>query len=178
MALTYTKGTPLPELDPVELGIQLDEAVAQAAVWLAAIPEDRANVAPAEGKWCAKEVMGHLVDSAVNNLQRIVRLEIVLDIEPEVRTQTYEQEEWVRAQRYAEKDWLEVLELWRVLNRHIAWTMRHVARHHLGRLCLYPDGTYMTFGFMMEDYVAHMAHHLDALKPWLEQDIDSHADGV
>ncbi len=107
--------------------------------------------------------MGHLSDSAVNNLQRIVRLETVLDIEPEVRSQNYEQDEWVRAQPYANKEWVAILELWRVLNEHIAWTIRHVGRHHLQRICVFPD-SHMTFGFLIEDYIAHMRYHLDALR--------------
>jgi hypothetical protein len=166
MAMTYAKGTALSELDPVELGIRLTEAVAGAMPWLEGVSGARASVAQAEGKWCAKETIGHLIDSAVNNLQRIVRLETVLDIEPEVRTLPYEQDEWVRAQRYADKEWVEVLELWRVLNAHIAWTMRHVAREHLGRICVFPD-SHVTMGFLMEDYVAHMEYHLRALKEWL-----------
>lgn len=89
MAVMYTEKTPLPELDPVELGIRLAETVAAARSWLEGISGARASVAPAEGKWSAKEVMGHLIDSAVNNLQRMVRLEIG----PELRSQNYEQKE-------------------------------------------------------------------------------------
>lgn len=61
---------------------------------------------------------------------------------------------------------MQVLELWRVLNEHIAWTMRHVTREHLGRICILPDGE-MTLGFLMEDYIAHADHHLKALKAWI-----------
>jgi hypothetical protein len=166
MAVTYATGTDLAELDPIELGIRLTEVVASAMPWLEGVSGARAGVAPAEGKWSAKEVIGHLIDSAVNNLERIVRLDTVLDIEPEVRAQSYEQDEWVRAQHYAEKEWAEVLELWRLLNGHIAWIMRHVAREHLGRICVFPD-THVTMGFLMEDYIAHMEYHLKALKIWL-----------
>lgn len=166
MAITYAQGTDLSELDPVELGIRLKEAVTGALPWLEACSGARAGTVPAEGEWSAKEVIGHLIDSAVINLQRIVRLEVVLDIEPEVRTQTYEQDEWVRAQHYAEKEWTEILELWRLLNAHIAWTIGHVPREHLGRICVFPE-THMTMGFLVEDYIAHMEHHLRALKKWL-----------
>ncbi len=166
MMTRYAEGTALEDLDPVALGIRLKEVVAAALPWLEEVSGQRASVAPAEGKWCAKEVVGHLIDSAVNNLQRMVRLDTVLDVEPEVRTQNYEQEEWVRAQHYAEREWVQVLELWQVLNQHIAWTMGHVARAHLRRICVFPDG-YVTMGLLMEDYVAHMEHHLRALRSWL-----------
>ena len=166
MGMKYAQETALTELDPVELANRLSEMVAEALFWLEQTSGQRASVAQAEGKWCAKEVVGHLIDSAVNNLQRIVRLDTVLDIEPEVQSQNYEQDEWVRAQHYADKEWVQVLELWRVLNEHLAWTLRHVARGHLGRICVFPDG-HVTMGFLMEDYVAHTAYHLCALKAWL-----------
>jgi len=166
MAMSYTEGMALSELDPVELGIRLTEVLAGSMPWLEGVSGARASVAPAEGKWCAKELIGHLIDSAVNNLQRIVRLDTVLDDESEVSSQNYEQDDWVRAQHYADKEWVQVLELWRVLNEHIAWTMRHVAREHLGRVCVFPDAE-VTMGFLMEDYIAHMEYHLAALKVWL-----------
>ncbi|NYF78223.1 DinB family protein [Granulicella arctica] len=166
MAVTYAHETPLAELDPVELGIRLAELVAETMVWLEGVSGLRASVAPAEGKWSAKETMGHLVDSAVNNLQRIVRLEVALDSELEVRAQGYEQDGWVRAQRYADKEWSQVLELWRTLNEHIGWTMRQVSREHLARICAFPD-TQVTMGFLMEDYIAHIEYHLRALREWL-----------
>ncbi|WP_263382443.1 DinB family protein [Granulicella arctica] len=163
MSTKYADETALAELDPVALGMRLSEVVGAAMPWLEQVSGKRAGEAPSEGKWCAKEVIGHLIDSAVNNLQRIVRLDTVLDVEPEVRSLNYEQDEWVRAQHYAEKEWVQILELWRVLNAHIAWTMGHVARGHLGRICVFPDG-HVTLCFLMEDYVAHMDYHLKALR--------------
>ena len=166
MMTKYTEETPLAVLDPVELGIRLSELVAETMPWLEGVSGLRAGVAPAVGKWSAKEVVGHLTDSAVNNLARIVRLETVLDMDPEVRADNYEQEAWVLAQAYAEKDWLQIVQLWRGLNEHIGWTMRHVSREKLGRICVFPDGQ-VTMGFLMEDYIAHMEHHLRDLKGWL-----------
>lgn len=177
MAMRYAEETALSDLDPVELGMRLSEMVTEALCWLEQASGQRASVAPAEGKWCAKEVVGHMIDSAVNNLQRIVRLDTVLEVEPEVQSQNYEQDEWVRAQHYADKDWVEVLELWRVLNGHIAWTMGHVARGHLGRICVFPDGR-VTMGFLMKDYVAHMEYHLHALKGWLAAPPDGSSRGL
>ncbi len=69
----------------------------------------------------------------------------------------------MNAQRYANKDWAEILDLWSALNRHIAWTMRHVSRHKLARICIFPGGQ-MSFGFVLEDYIAHLRHHLAALR--------------
>jgi len=166
MGMKYAQETELHRLDPVELGIQLAEVTASAMPWLEGISGARASVAPVAGKWCAKEVLGHMTDSAVNNLQRIVRLDTVLDHEPQVMSLPYDQDAWVQAQHYTDRDWLQVLEMWRMLNEHIAWTMRHVAREHLGRVCVFPDSE-VTLGFLMEDYIAHQEYHIRALKGWL-----------
>jgi len=40
---------------------------------LSAIDEAHSEERRIEGKWCAKEVLGHLIDSASNNHQRFVR---------------------------------------------------------------------------------------------------------
>ncbi len=166
MAMKYAGETPLAALDPVELGIRLAEVMAESTPWLEGVSGLRASVAPAEGKWSAKQVLGHLTDSAVNNLQRIVRLETLSSDETELQSMHYAQEEWVRAQHYEEKEWVQVLQLWRVLNEHIAWTMRQVTREHLGRICVFPD-TRVTMGYVMEDYIAHLEYHLKALRDWL-----------
>jgi hypothetical protein len=113
-----------------------------------------------EGKWSAKEVVGHLTDSAVNNLGRIVRMQIG----PE-RLPGYAQEAWVEIQRYREREWSEVLALWFALNEHLAWTIRHVERRSLTNQAPVA-GDVISLGFLIEDYIAHMQHHLVALKAW------------
>ena len=51
-----------------------------------------------EGEWCAKEVMGHLIDSAANNHTRFVRAQFTDDLV----FAGYDQEAWVRVQRAVE----------------------------------------------------------------------------
>ena len=41
--------------------------------------EDESRTIRAEGKWCAKEIIGHLIDSAGNNHQRFVRAQFTDD---------------------------------------------------------------------------------------------------
>src|ERR1700754_3890315 len=101
----------------------LDSAVLRGAMpWLVTISEAEASVPEREGKWSAKQVIGHLIDSAVNNLGRIVRLQI----EAGQSLAGYEQMAWVSLQHYAEREWAQVLALWFALNEHVAWTIRHI----------------------------------------------------
>jgi hypothetical protein len=141
--------------------VQLRAAIEQALPRLLAISDAQASQVPAPGKWCAKEVIGHLLDSANNNLARFVRLQTT----DHLHFEGYEQEAWVQAQGYADTDWHELLELWARCNRHIARVMDRVpndaAHQPLGSTYapLPADGI-PTLDWLMRDYVEHIKHHL------------------
>ena len=161
--VTYLKDADVALLGPAELSERLADVLRKAMPWLVTISEAEASVPEREGKWSAKEIIGHLTDSAVNNLGRIVRMQRDQD----QYLPGYDQMEWVRAQHYAERDWAEVLGLWFALNEHIVWTIAHLEKDtlaHRGEVA----GSPITLGFLIEDYVAHMQHHLRAMKGWVE----------
>jgi len=112
-------------------------------------------------------VIGHLTDSAVNNLGRIVRMQI----EAGPSLPGYEQMAWVNLQHYAEREWAQVLALWFALNEHVAWTIGHVEPARLANRGVI-EGEPLTLGFLIADYVAHMEHHLRAMRLWLGIDGD------
>jgi hypothetical protein len=161
MAVIYTHGTEIALLDPEELGERLAAVLREAMPWLVTLSEAEASVPEGEGKWSAKQVVGHLTDSAVNNLGRIVRMQIA----PDERLRGYEQTEWVRLQHYAERGWPEVLGLWFALNEHVVWTIAHIERRNLANEGVVA-GQALTLGFLIEDYIAHMEHHLRAMRVW------------
>jgi hypothetical protein len=158
----YAEGAEVAALDPAELSERLTAVLRDAMPWLVTISEAEASVPEREGKWSAKEVIGHLIDSAVNNLGRIVRLQI----EAGQSLPGYEQMAWVRLQHYAEREWAQVLALWFALNEHVAWTIAHVEKARLTNRGVVA-GEPLTLGFLIEDYVAHMEHHLRAMRLWL-----------
>lgn len=162
MGLIYVQATDPAELEPLELSERLAKVVREAMPWFASLSEADASHPEREGKWSAKQVVGHLTDSAVNNLGRIVRMQLGSD----QSLPGYDQTAWVRVQHYAERDWPEVLGLWFALNEHIVWTIAHVEKRHLANRALVA-GEPITLGFLIEDYVAHMQHHLRALKTWV-----------
>jgi hypothetical protein len=158
----YARESDLAALDSVELSERLATVLKDVMPWLVTISEARASVPERADKWSAKQVMGHLTDSAVNNLAKIVRMQI--ETEPELSG--YEQMAWVNLQHYAEREWAEVLALWFALNEHVAWTIRHIDKARLGNVGVV-EGQRMTLGYLIEDYVAHMQHHLRAMRGWM-----------
>lgn len=161
MAVTYTQETDVELLDSIVLSERLAGVVRTALPWLNALTDAEASLPEKADKWCAKEVMGHLTDSAVNNLARIVRLQI--ESNPDLPG--YEQMAWVSLQHYSEREWTKILSVWSALNEHLAWTVKFVDKSRLGNKGTVAGGA-LTLGFLIEDYIAHMEHHLRALKAW------------
>ncbi len=86
---------------------ELLELVETTAQTLASYSQELARKKPAPGKWSIQEILGHLMDSAVNNHHRFVRAQ-----EVEVLTfPDYQQDHWVGVQGYNESPWPE-LNLW------------------------------------------------------------------
>ena len=146
---------------------ELRQVVEQAAPALLAISEEKSAVRPAPGKWSAREVIGHLIDSASHNHQRFVRAQFQDDLV----FSGYEQEAWVRAQHYQEAPWAELVSLWRAFNLQLTRVMaavpepvrlRQHERHNLHEIAWQPVSRDRpaTLDYFMNDYVAHLEHHL------------------
>lgn len=147
---------------------------------LLALPDAEVMRRPAPGTWSPKEILGHLVDSAANNHQRFVRAQERDDLEFE----GYEQDAWVEAQRYDEADWSSLVTLWWMYNTHLARVMatvpeavrlRPVERHNLHEIAWQPrpENEPATLDDLMQDYVAHLRHHLGQILPGLEPGVPS-----
>jgi DinB superfamily len=160
--VTYAQESDLAVLNSAELSERLAGVLRDAMPWLVTISEAEASVPERPDKWSAKQVMGHLTDSAVNNLAKIIRIQI--ETEPDLLG--YEQMAWVNLEHYAEREWAQVLALWFALNEHVAWTVRHIDKARLGNIGVV-EGQRMTLGYLIEDYVAHMQHHLRLMRVWI-----------
>ena len=123
---------------------------------LGAISEDRAAEPITPGKWSRKQVIGHLVDSALNNQQRFVRAQLGGPLV----FPGYAQEEWVKVQAHQERSWADLLSLWTVLNRHLAHVVAHIDPRTLETPCTIGSGAPVTLRYIAEDYVRHLRHHL------------------
>ena len=107
------------------------------------------------GKWSKLEILGHLVDSATNNHHRLIRSRL-----EEVPSITYNGDDWVRIQNYQEMGREHVLILWQTYNLHMANVMSGVINDDLQKEVLVNDGERVNLAFLIDDYVAHLEHHL------------------
>lgn len=111
---------------------------------------------PHENKWSKLEILGHLVDSALYNIQRFN--EVQFSPQPFPVT-SYAQDELVLTNQYQNEDPKVLFQLWKVLNEKI---IRMVLNYNPETLALKFDlgnQTIVTLQFMITDYVVHLEHH-------------------
>jgi hypothetical protein len=89
---------------------------------LRAISQEEASVQPAQDKWSKKEILGHLIDSAANNHQRFIRLQMA----SEVTLPGYDQRGWVKANAYQQRSWPDMVTLWAAYNLHLAAVIENI----------------------------------------------------
>lgn len=112
-------------------------------------------------KWQRIEVLGHLVDSALNNLQRFVRAQLVERLEfPDYGAETF-----VAVQRYREYDAATVLALWESVNLHVAHVMEGIPEAKRGVPCKIGADPERTLEWLVRDYNVHFRGHLEDILP-------------
>lgn len=137
----------------------LIQIVDRAVEHLRGLAEEEVSIQPAPGKWSKKEILGHLIDSAANNHHRFIRAQLT----DTFRFPDYQQPQWVDRNDYAHRPWLELVEFWRLYNRHLAHVMRAMNDEKLETPCYLGNHDVMTLRFIATDYSQHLLHHLRQL---------------
>jgi hypothetical protein len=115
------------------------------------------------GTWTRKEVLGHLIDSALNNHQRFVRAAL----QGHYDGPGYAQEGWVEMHGYREMAWGDLLEHWRRQNELLARVVERIPASRSGASCVVGDGAAVPLAFLIDDYINHLKGHLDQIeKGW------------
>jgi hypothetical protein len=121
---------------------------------LAAVPDLVYAEKPRPDKWSKKEILGHLVDSALNNIRRF----IVAQYE-DCPTIGYAQDAWVACSDYQHYAIGDLIMLWTLLNRHIVVILRQMSGAAAQRLCSM-GGQPQSLEWVAADYCNHLLHHL------------------
>ncbi|WP_445454681.1 DinB family protein [Flavobacterium sp. 25HG05S-40] len=115
---------------------------------------------PSETSWSKKEILGHLIDSAVNNLQRFTEIQYV---EKPYIIRPYDQNKLVKANNYQDKEVSDLLNLLTALNKHILYVVSNQTEGILHYQIVLPNKTVTDLKFVIEDYFEHFYHHLNKI---------------
>src|SRR5687767_704031 len=113
-----------------QLAAEISALIENSMTELRSIPEQSMQEKPASNKWSKKEIMGHLVDSAQNNIRRFV----VTQYE-ETPLIVYNQDKWVAASDYQQVETEEILQLWYLLNKQLSIILKHTDESMANRMC-------------------------------------------
>lgn len=112
-------------------------------------------------KWSKKEILGHLIDSGINNLQRFT--EIQFEAKP-FPIRKYNQDELVKANDYQNSDLDELIGFWVSINKRVISLMKIQTENSLAFEIELEKGKISDLKFLMIDYVDHFEHHLNQIR--------------
>ena len=118
------------------------------------------NSSRAGDGWSVKEILGHLIDSASNNYQRILRYVP----RGELEFPGYDQEECVRRANYRSFEYTNLLDLWYNHNKLLFHLYDNIPQQDLESKIKVGDNPAMTIRSLMADYFAHMKVHEEQVK--------------
>ena len=120
------------------------------------ISEAAAAHKPDPARWSKKEILGHLIDSASNNHQRMIRAQL----SPVLQFPGYEQEAWVRSNAYSTVSWQDLVNLWLLLNRHLLHVVKAMPENVLANQLVIGGRPAVTLSALVIDYLRHVDNHL------------------
>jgi hypothetical protein len=126
--------------------------------------ENLADIRLAPDKWTLKEMIAHLIDSASNNHQRFVRLQL----EPVLIFPKYGAEEWKIATKIATFDYSTLVSLWKTYNAllvHLIENVNPAALNHVWRR----EDKDISLEALIHDYFAHMELHRTMFEERVEE---------
>ena len=137
--------------------IQLQNIIEEYGEKLKQFGEEEFSLNPNPDKWSKKEELGHLVDSAHNNLRRFIVAQY--ETNPKI---VYEQDVWARVSGYSHQPSLQLINLWMLLNRQICYVLEKMPFETDERMC--DTGKEKqelhSLNWLAEDYIKHLRHHL------------------
>ena len=135
------------------LASQLNKIIDDHLPALQSVSADEFHFKPSPSKWSKKQILGHLVDSAQNNIRRF----IVAQYEDRPKI-VYNQDQWVAITNYQQYQTTDLIDLWYLLNKHICQVLTFMPVEMSQQQAQTED--LHDLRWLAEDYIKHLLHHL------------------
>lgn len=108
-----------------------------------------------------KQIVGHMIDSASNNLHRIVHLHYNKTplVFPNYASNG-NNDRWIAIQNYQAEDWNLLVSLWKYSNLHIIHVIEQVDTAKLDNKWIASPGVEVSLNEMILDYPRHLKLHI------------------
>ena len=128
-----------------------------------------ADVRISPDKWTLSEMVGHLIDSASNNHQRFIRLQI----EKSLQFPGYEAQNWVNMSKAASYPFAALVELWISYNMYLLHIIENADPSAMDNVWE-TEQKKIALGELIEDYFRHILIHEKLYRERMEE-IASHS---
>lgn len=112
-----------------------------------------------------KQIVGHMIDSASNNIHRIVHLQYQASplIYPDYAN-LGNNDRWIAIQNYQAENWHDLVQLWKYSNLHIIHVIENVNAGKLDNEWISALNQKVSLRAMILDYLRHFKLHLKEIE--------------
>lgn len=148
---------------------EINEVMNREIPFLLSLSDEQVSIKRNRQNRTVKMLVGHLIDSASNNHQRIVRLqyaprcghsmpntEMGMLVFPDY---TQDNDLWIQLQDYQHEDWQTLVMLLKYYNEHICHIIRSVDKTKLNNYWVDYEGYRVTLDAMICGYINHLNLH-------------------
>ena len=146
------------------------DRIAEIADGLFELSDDAMGKPRTQGGWSRKEILGHLIDSASVNHQRIIESQL----SGSIVFASYKHQEWVKLNGYQDMEWEEIVTMWCAYNMLVCTMVERIPADVIDKM--HDEHSYSrtafrelasdvpsSLGYLIEDYFAHLQYHLDQI---------------
>ena len=144
-------------LTPAEIAPLLDAAMTTLRAELGSLPERVLTAHPAPGEWCAKEVIGHLIEAERRGFAGRIRTMLV---ETNPTLETWDPSEVARARKDCAQPMAALLAELAEIRPQSAALVRGLSAADLARAAFHPRVGPLTVSDILQEWVHHDRNHI------------------
>jgi len=154
----------------IEICKELSVYIREWETKLAALPEDTITNRKNSQNRSIRQIVGHMVDSATNNLHRIIHMHYQ---KSPIAYPDYahfgNNDRWIAIQNFQQENWSELVNLWSALNRHMVHMIGQIDESKLDQYWISALKEKVTLLQMITDYPRHFRLHLNEISALINQ---------
>ena len=145
-------------LEPSAVAALLHSAAATIHAELSALPAPLLAFHPATGEWCAKEVLGHLIECEKRGFSG--RIRVILKSEESPPLEGWDQDAVARARNDCERDWASLYHEFLQLRSASVTQAAGLSPADLARGGQHPKVGFLTVADLLHEWVHHDRNHI------------------